>query len=285
MSKPRASIRGLGARLQAEAATELAEHPLDALSREARQVVNIPLEAITPNPDQVRKHFDTGALAELTQSIRDHGLLQPIIVKRRSEDGYLLVAGERRFRASRSAGLKKIPALITEGDELELALVENLQRQDLKPLEEAEAFQALAERFHYTQEQLAAAVGKSRVSIAESLSLLSLPETIRRECRTSDIASKSQLLQVIRERDPEKRAALWAAVRDGSLTARGARDRRKSEVRRGRPKHYSKTFKLDDPAATVTVRFGKASATQAEVLAALKRALAEQERHVQAPGK
>jgi len=280
MPKPRATLKGLGARLQAEAATEVVEHPLDAFAGESRQVVHIRLDAIVPNPEQPRKHFGSAALEELAQSIRDHGLLQPVIVKRRPADGYLLVAGERRLRAARLAGLKKLPALVTDGDELELAIVENLQREDLRPMEEAEGLHALAGRFSYTQEQLAGIVGKSRVSVAESLSLLSLPEAMRAECRTSDIASKSQLLQVVRERDAEKRAALWEAIKSGGLTVREARGRRKKSNGRGRPKSFTQTFRIAEPAATVTVRFRAASVPPQEVAAVLRMALEEQEKRI-----
>ncbi len=273
MPKPRASLRGLGARLQAEAAQETTAHPLDALPRDFRQMLNIPLDAITPNPDQVRKHFDPQALDDLAQSIREHGLLQPVIVKRAGGDGYLLVAGERRYRAARAVGMRKIPALITNGNELELAIVENLQRENLRPIEEAEAFQALADRFRYTQEQLAAVVGKSRVSVAEALALLDLPDEMKLECRTSDIASKSQLLHIVRERDAQKRHRMWEAVKEGRLTVREARKQRGGKARVGRPKHHVETIKLDDPAAVVTVRFSKATANRDEVLRALERAM------------
>ncbi|MBP6874596.1 MAG: ParB/RepB/Spo0J family partition protein [Candidatus Eisenbacteria bacterium] len=273
MPKPRASLRGLGARLQAEAAEEATAHPLDALPHDFRQMLNIPLDAITPNPDQVRKHFDSQALDDLAQSIREHGLLQPVIVKRAGGDGYILVAGERRYRAARAVGMRKIPALITNGNELELAIVENLQRENLRPIEEAEAFQALADRFRYTQEQLAAVVGKSRVSVAESLALLDLPDEMKRECRTSDIASKSQLLHIVRERDAQKRHGMWEAVKEGRLTVREARKQRGPKARAGRPKHHVETIKLDDPAAVVTVRFSKATANRDEVLRALERAM------------
>jgi len=278
MPKPRASLKGLGARLQAEAATEVVEHPLDAFGQETHQVIHIHLDAITPNPEQPRKHFAPAALEELAQSIRDHGILQPVIVKRRPGEGYLLVAGERRLRAARIAGLRKLPALVTEGDELELGIVENLQREDLRPIEEAEGLHALSGRFGYTQEQLAGVIGKSRVSVAESLSLLSLPDEMREECRTSDIASKSQLLQVVRERDAEKRAALWAAIKAGGLTVREARGRRKKAPGRGRPKSFTQTFRIEEPAASVTVKFRAASVPPEQVAAVLRLALEEQEK-------
>lgn len=288
MPKQRASLKGLGARLEAEAPPDRDEHLVDALAGEGRQIVNVPLTAITPNPNQPRKHFDSEALEDLANSIRTRGLLQPIIVKRPDEggDGYLLVAGERRFRAAGMAGLKKIPALVTTGDELEIAIVENLQREDLRPVEEADALQSLADRYNYTQEQLATVVGKSRVSVAETLSLLTLPDGIKEECRSTDTASKTLLLQVVRERDPEKRAALWEAIKGGKLTARAAREARQPKETRGRPKHASKTIQMTTPVeATVTVRFKKASATAKEVWDALAAATAEQAKALDAEGR
>lgn len=283
MPKQRASLRDLSQQLRSQGPAA-DEHPIDALSAEGRQVINIPLEAITPNPNQPRKHFDESALRELSESIRTRGLLQPIIVKRQEEGRYLLVAGERRYRAAGMAGMKKIPALVTEGDELEIAIVENLQREDLKPLEESEALKALAGRFGYTQDALARVVGKSKATISESLVLLDLPERIKAEVRTSEQGSKSQLLQVVRESNPEKQLALWDAIKAGKLTVRAAREARQQKETRGRPKHASKTIRTTFPVeATVTVRFNKPNATEQEVWDALAAASAEQSKALEPP--
>jgi ParB family chromosome partitioning protein len=276
MPKRRASVRGLSDTLKSQGSTALKDHPIDTLAGEDRQVLNIPISAIQSNPDQPRKHFDERTLQELANSIQDKGLLQPVIVKRLAHDQYLLVAGERRHRAAQLAGLTKIPALVTDGDELELAIIENLQREDLKPIEEAEALQGLAGKRRYTQEELATVVGKSRVAITESLSLLGLPDPIKDECRTSDIASKSLLLQVVRTPGDEKRLALWEAIKTGGMTVRAAR----KKDQRGRPKHARKTFSLDDPAATVTVRLKSPSLDEAEILKALQAASKHQEENM-----
>lgn len=151
---------------------------LDALiPRGGGGIQDVDVERITSNPSQPRQHFDAGAIEELAASIREHGLLQPLIVSR-SAVGYTLIAGERRWRAARLAGLSTVPALVKEASPraaLELALVENLQRADLTPLEEATAYRDLVENYGLTQEQVAARVGRSRVSITNRLRLLSLP--------------------------------------------------------------------------------------------------------------
>ncbi|WP_456277198.1 ParB/RepB/Spo0J family partition protein [Bacillus sp. AK128] len=144
-------------------------------------VQEIKLKDIRPNPYQPRKHFQEEAIEELKESIIQHGILQPIIV-RKSIKGYEIVVGERRFRAAKAAGLETIPVVIrelTEQEMMELALLENLQREDLTPIEEAQAYQSLIEHLDLTQEQLAKRLGKSRPHIANHIRLLSLPETVR----------------------------------------------------------------------------------------------------------
>lgn len=143
------------------------------------------ITAIRPNPYQPRDHFDEEALGALADSIREVGMLQPVLV-RPAGDGYELVAGERRWRAAKRAGLQSIPALVRETSDngsLEQALVENLQREDLNPLEEAAAYQQLIEDFHLTHEQVANRVGRSRVAVSNTLRLLQLPPSIQRALR------------------------------------------------------------------------------------------------------
>ncbi|HXH81801.1 MAG TPA: ParB/RepB/Spo0J family partition protein [Candidatus Tectomicrobia bacterium] len=165
--------RGLGALLSAEAA-------------EGESLTEIALEQISVNPNQPRKVFDSAALDELTASIKASGVIQPVIVRRDGE-GYQLIAGERRWRAARQAGLQKIPAIVreaTDAESLELALIENLLREDLNPMEEAEAYDRLLSQFSWTQEQLAQRVGKDRSSIANALRLLKLPQVIQDDLRS-----------------------------------------------------------------------------------------------------
>jgi len=150
----------------------------------------LPISAIRPNPYQPRAEFDEAGIGALADSIREVGLLQPVLV-RPAGDGYELIAGERRWRAARRAGLQTIAALVRESDDttaLEQALVENLQREDLNPLEEAGAYQQLIEDFHLTHEQAAARVGKGRASISNSLRLLQLPPSIQRAVRERQLS-------------------------------------------------------------------------------------------------
>lgn len=144
-------------------------------------VVEIELEKIFPNPDQPRKTFDEDKLMDLAESIREHGVLQPILVAPR-DDKFMIIAGERRYRASKRAGLATIPALIREMDDekvMELALIENVQRDNLTPIEEARAYDVLMNRFGYTQERLSKRMGKSRSAIANITRLLALPEDVQ----------------------------------------------------------------------------------------------------------
>lgn len=145
------------------------------------RIETLPLREIEPDPGQPRKTFDDETLAELSDSIAEHGLLQPIAVRPKPSGGYLIVAGERRWRASRMAGLTEVPVIVkdvTDEQAMELALVENLQREDLDPVEEAAGIRELMTRCDLTQEQAARKLGKSRSALANSLRLLSLPETV-----------------------------------------------------------------------------------------------------------
>ena len=143
------------------------------------KLVNI--NDIEPKRDQPRKHFDEEALKELADSIAMHGVIQPLLVRPLSDGGYQLIAGERRWRASRMAGLSQVPVVVremTDEEAMELALIENLQREDLNPIEEAEGFKLLMDTYSFTQEQAAEKVGKSRPAVANALRLLSLPEAV-----------------------------------------------------------------------------------------------------------
>ena len=153
-----------------------------ASPEEFRGLRHLPIELLHSNPNNPRKQFREEELEDLSKSIREKGLLQPIVVRQRADGEYEIVAGERRWRASQRAGLHELPVLIRElsdGETLEIALIENIQRADLNPLEEARAYGQLLEQFSYTQQQLADSVGKSRSHIANTLRLLTLPESVR----------------------------------------------------------------------------------------------------------
>lgn len=153
---------------------------------------SLPIDLVQRNPQQPRKHFDEADLTELAGSIKTHGVLQPILVRPIADGRYEIVAGERRWRAAQRAGLHSIPAVIRELNEvevLEIAIVENVQRTDLNPLEEAQGFQALIDRFGRTQQEIADAVGKSRPHIANMLRLLALPEDLQEMVRDGRLSS------------------------------------------------------------------------------------------------
>ena len=152
----------------------------------------LPINEIVPNKDQPRKTFDEGALQELADSITQHGVLQPLLVRPIAAGGYQLVAGERRWRASKMAGLKEVPVVIKELSDvetMEIAIIENLQREDLNPIEEAEGLQALIDKCGFTQEEIAVSVGKSRPAIANSLRLLKLPTEVREMTKNGEISA------------------------------------------------------------------------------------------------
>lgn len=179
------------------------------MHRKTRTVLAaIPLHAVRPNPEQPRRHFDADALAELAASVSHHGILQPVIVKREG-DGYLIMAGERRYRAARLAGLATIPALVRDDDPLEIAIIENLQREDLSPLEEAEGLGSLIDHYGYTHEVLAELIGKSRPYVSNSLALRRLPEQIKREYHAAPEVSREILISIARAESPERQAMLW----------------------------------------------------------------------------
>lgn len=155
------------------------------------EVIDIDLNDLRPNPYQPRQHFDETALKELAKSIEQTGVFQPIIVRPSSVQGYEIIAGERRFRASKLANKKTIPAIVRRFDEeqmMQIAVLENLQREDLDPLEEAEAYQTLMDRLHLTQKELADKLGKSRPYIANYLRLLTLPDVIKQKVQEKKLS-------------------------------------------------------------------------------------------------
>lgn len=173
--------RGLGALIpSAESKVE---------SRSETAPLEVAVDRITPSPFQPRRSFDEAKLEELAGSIRNQGIIQPLVV-RRKDDGYQLIAGERRWRASMKAGLSRVPVVIREASDheaLQLALVENLQREDLNPIEEASGYRRLQEEFHWSQEEMADRVGKSRPAIANSMRLLSLPAEVQQEVSAGNL--------------------------------------------------------------------------------------------------
>ena len=164
----------------------------NAIDESAGSVSRLPINDIEPNRDQPRKIFDEEALGELAKSIADHGVIQPLLVRPMTDGSYQLIAGERRWRASRMVGLTEVPVVIREmsdSEAMELALVENLQREDLNPIEEARGFQLLMETYALTQEQAASRVGKSRPAVANAMRLLLLPDDVLQMVETGVLSA------------------------------------------------------------------------------------------------
>lgn len=182
----------------------------------------VPVSVISPNPHQPRAAINETKLAELADSIRQHGLIQPLIVRRQEDGGYALIAGERRWRAAQLAGLPEVPVIVKEAtpqDMLELALVENVQRADLNPLEEASAYQQLVEEFGLTHEEVARRVGKSRPTITNTIRLLELPESVRAAVIEERI-SGSHARALLPLPTAEKQMAVMAAIIKNGLSVR-----------------------------------------------------------------
>ncbi|MCX7800153.1 MAG: ParB/RepB/Spo0J family partition protein [Fimbriimonadales bacterium] len=181
-------------------------------------VSEVPIDAIAPNPLQPRQNFDEGEIEELAASIREVGLLQPLVVRPTAEGGYELIAGERRLRASKRAGLKTVPVLVRpSGDQasLELALIENLQRSDISPVESAKAFRRLMQEFGLTQEQVAERVGKSRTAVANTLRLLRLPPKALECLEKGEISEGHARALLAMESEDQLLALLDRVVRSG----------------------------------------------------------------------
>lgn len=190
-AKPAGLGRGLNALIKDSSPAKSAAATAPAPSVPESGPVKVPVSSIHKSPWQPRRHFDSTALAELVASIREHGVLQPLIV-RPAEKGYQLIAGERRFRAAQEAELEVVPVVVmtvSDKDAAELTLIENLQREDLNPIEEAEGYQSLADEFGMTQEQIAERVGKGRASVANALRLLSLPDIVRDKVSDGTLSS------------------------------------------------------------------------------------------------
>jgi ParB family chromosome partitioning protein len=181
MEQRRALGKGLGA---------LIPEKVEQEGTQKQEVIFVHSDLIRPNPYQPREEFDEEGIKELAQSIREKGVIQPLLVRRKG-DNYELIAGERRLRAAKSLGLKEIPILVKnveDVDSLELALIENIQRQELNPIEEAHAFQHLMEKFHMSQEEISEVLGKARVTISNMLRLLKLPHEIQMEIKKGRIS-------------------------------------------------------------------------------------------------
>lgn len=243
----------------------------------------ISIDQLDPNPLQPR--VEIGDLSELISSVKEHGVLEPLLVKPSAIKGrWMIIAGERRWRAATAAGLKEVPCIEKDVDEevvAEIALIENMQRKDLTPWEEADGLAALCQRFGYTHEDVARKIGKSRSTVTEALALATIPEEIREECRRADINGKSTLLQVVRQPDEAsmrqlikdiagkglKREDLRAAARRPKLS----RESDGEAFVNGDPlKPYVFRYELPEVNAKLELRFEKSEAAKDEIVSALK---------------
>jgi len=196
---------------------------LPVVEEEGKRYFSCPIEEIRPNRNQPRKTFTPGKLEELAASIREKGIIQPLVVRKKG-DHYELIAGERRWRAAQKAGLREVPVVIQDVSEdtaLEMALIENIQREDLNAVEEAEAYHALMENFSLTQEELAKRVGKDRSTVANSLRLLKLPPELKKDIVEERLAMGHARAILALDSDQQVREARDAIVR-GNLTVREA---------------------------------------------------------------
>lgn len=226
MNHKKALGRGLGALIPQKSAA-------------APALTEISIDSITPNPYQPRKAFDDQSIDELTRSVREHGIVQPLLVTRTGDQRYRLIAGERRFRAAQKAGLQRIPAvikeLVNESDALQIALIENIQREDLNPIEEAHAYHQLHQDFGMTQEEISRRVGKERSTVANFLRLLKLPEGVKRLLASGQLSMghARALLAVESAKKQEQLADRVVArdlnVRQTELLAAGPPKRKKRE--------------------------------------------------------
>jgi ParB family chromosome partitioning protein len=255
------------------------EHYVEALAASAGAPIGrlVPIEQIDPNPSQPRQMM--GDLSELVASIGEKGVLEPLVVRQRG-DRCQIVAGERRYQAAIQAGLRELPVVFRDADDaevIELALVENLQRKDLTPFEEADALQGLATRCGYTHEELARKLSRSRTSITESLTLTRIPDEVRNLCRLADISSKSLLLEIVRQPNTQKMLALVERIASGHATRESVR-RETAKARPaspGRPKAYIFNYRPTTKAFSMKLQFRKGSVDRQEIIDTLEGILAE----------
>lgn len=250
-------------------------HFVDELARRSSSSIGamIPLELIEPNPEQPRTTL--GNLEELTSSIREKGVLEPILVRAAGPNRYQIISGERRFRAATAAGLEEIPAIEMDADDreaLEIALVENIQRKDLTAFEEAEGFQLLQQKFGYTHEKISQVIGKSRTTITETLLVNDIPDRIRALCGEAGISSKSLLLQICRAGDEPAMEQMVRRIAAGTVTREDLRRETREEDSRGagRPKNFIFSLKDKSLPFSLNMTFKKSKVEKEEVIEALR---------------
>src|SRR6478609_521047 len=240
----------------------------------------IPVDQIRPNPDQPRKAL--GDLRELSESIREKGVLEPLLVRFvPREDCYYIISGERRYHASRAAGLREVPCIEKMADDaetLEIALIENIQRKDLTPFEEADGLHRLATQFEYTHEDVAKKIGRARSSVTETLSLRNIPDDLRKKCIEHGVNSKSLLLQIARQPTEKKMIEMFQRMLQGGLTRDEARrDRSEDQAGPQRPQPFLFHFELQNESFKFRIQFKRSHVSRDELIVTLRGILSQLE--------
>lgn len=254
-------------------------HFVEELTRRSGRHIGsmLPLQLIEPNADQPRTQL--GNIEELAASVREKGVLEPILVRQIAPNRYQIISGERRYRAATLAGLDEIPAIELDADDketLEIALIENIQRKDLTPFEEAEGLLLLQQRFGYTHEKISTVIGKSRTTVTETLLINDIPDRIRAMCREAGISNKSVLVQIARAEDESAMETIVRAVAAGELTREDVRKQTatKPEPKKsGRPKNF--VWQVKDKALpfSFNLAFKKPNVEKDEIVDALRELL------------
>ncbi len=244
------------------------EQLLSTKSQPVGQMIDLLL--LDPSPDQPRKEF--GDLSDLINSIKERGVLEPILV-RKSGSRYQIIAGERRYRAALEAGLTRLPCVPIDVDErgvLEISLIENLQRRDLNPFEEADAIHQLVHSLGLTHSEAARRIGRSRTRLTETLSLVQIPEPVRCRCIQKGILARSLLMQIVRLKSEAEMLVLLDKIEKESLTRQDVRDMRKAaQPKAGRPRGYTFKYQPPDKSFRLQLRFGRSRVDNEELIHAL----------------
>ena len=279
MSSPTAKKRGLPGRVKMRHRS----HFVEELTTRSEEPIGkmVPLASIEPDPTQPRSTM--GDLTELASSIRDKGVLEPILIRRRpdrdlSNPPFLIISGERRYRAAMEAGLIEIPVIemeVGEEEALEIALIENLQRKDLTPFEEAEGYRALAERYGYTHEQISGAVGKSRTVVTESMALLQMSYRVREAAQALGIETKSTLLEVLKADSEEEMIQLLEEIDRRGLSRDDLRRQQRGggKASSSRRKPFVYNFRAPDKSFQLNLRFRHAEVSKSELIRTLEEIL------------
>jgi len=254
-------------------------HYVEELTRRSGRHIGsmIPLDMIETNAEQPRTNL--GNIEELAASIREKGVLEPILVRSVGPNQYQIISGERRFRAASLAGLDEIPAIefdVDDKETIEIALIENIQRKDLTAFEEAEGFLLLQQKFGYTHEKISQVIGKSRTTITETLLINGIPDRIRAMCREAGIANKSVLVQVARANSEEAMEQVVRRFAAGEISREDLRKQTASKPdpkKAGRPKNYTYSLKDKSLPFSVNLTFKKSHVARKEVIEAVRELL------------